>query len=141
MLQIAFIKARYEEHYLLLLWSSLLSSFLGCWFLGSLLWLLCLLGSWLLGLLDLLWLLGLWLLSLRLLGGQLERSSSLLASSSCGNNLLGSNHLLESKTDTDSSLGSINLVVGHDILEDGLAGRSLLVSKSLDSSSDHAGIR
>ena len=36
--------------------------------------------------------------------------------------VLGSNHLLESKTNTDSSLGSINLVVGNNILEDGLAG-------------------
>ena len=61
---------------------SLLGSFLGSWFLGSLLWLLSLLGSRLLCRLDLLGLLGLWLLSLldllRLLSlANLVRSSSL----------------------------------------------------------------
>merc|ERR1711976_324896 len=100
----------YKDHFeliiLLLLWCSflcrLLSSgllclwlccFLGCWLLGSLLWLL---GSRLFHLFDLLGLLGFWLLcllSLGLLGRKLEGSSSLLTSSSSGNNFLSSNHL------------------------------------------------
>merc|ERR1719251_775321 len=93
---------------------------LGGGLLGGLLRLLgCgLLGSLRLGSLGLLGLLGLRLLCLGLLGGQLEASCSLLASSG----------------------GGIHLVVGNDVLEDGLAGGSLLVLQSLDGSSDHAGI-
>merc|ERR1739844_818716 len=94
----------------------LLGSFLGSWFLGSLLWLLSLLGCRLLCLLDLLGLLGLWLLSLDNLVG----SSSLTR---CSGHLEGSlgNSTLEGQADLNSSLGSINLVVGTDVLEDGLA--------------------
>merc|ERR1719153_1318032 len=106
--------------YLLLLWSGFLGcrflclwfgSFLSLWFLGSLLWLL---SSWLFSLLCLLGLLCLWLLwflcllNLWCLSRQFERSSTFLTSSSSSNNLLGSNHLLKSKTDTDSRLGSIH---------------------------------
>merc|ERR1719430_1499185 len=125
--------------YLLLLWSSLLSCFLGCrflclwfgsflslWFFGSLLWLL---SSWLFCLLC--------LLDLRCLSRQFEGSSTFLACSSSSNNLLGCNHLLKSKTNTDGSLSSINFVVSNNILENGLTGGSFLVSKSLDSSSYH----
>merc|ERR1739838_1225401 len=106
-----------------LLSSRLLSSRLLGSFLGSLLWLL---GSWLLCLLDLLGLLGLWLLNLLdllwLLNlDNLEASSSL---SGCSGHLecsLG-NSTLEGHADLDGSLDSINLVVGTDVLEDGLAG-------------------
>merc|ERR1712180_286606 len=116
--------------------SWLLSSwFLSSRFLGSLLssWLLSFLGSWLLGSLRFLslWLLSLRFLCLGLLRGELERSSSLLASSSGRHQFLSSNHFLESQTDTDGGLGSIHLVVGHDVLKDRLAGGSLLVSQSL----------
>merc|ERR1712203_130380 len=99
-----------------LLGSRLLGSFLGSWFLGSLLWLLSLLGSRLLCLLDLLGLLGLWLLSLLDLLGLISLDnfvgSSSLTRSSC--HLEGSlgNSTLEGQADLDSSLGSINLVVG-----------------------------
>merc|ERR1712158_173747 len=106
---------------LLLLGGGLLGGLLcllGCGLLGGL-WLgrlLCrllgLLGSGLLGSLR--------LPCLGLLGGQLEASCSLLASSSGSHHLLGGNHL----------------VVGNDVLEDGLAGGSLLVLQSLDGSSD-----
>merc|ERR1719331_3763518 len=86
---------------------------LGCGLLGSL---------WLRGLLcRLLGLLGCGLLGLGLLGGQLEASCSLLASG-------GSSH---------NRLGSVHLVVGNDVLEDGLAGGSLLVLQALDGSGDH----
>merc|ERR1740116_805727 len=92
-------------------------------------WLLSLLGSRLLGglrlgSLGLLGLLGSRLLSLGLLGGQLEASCSLLASG-------GGSH---------NGLGGVHLVVGNDVLEDGLAGGSLLVLQALDGSGDHAGI-
>merc|ERR1712141_259198 len=110
---------------LLLLGSRLLGSFLGSWFLGSLLWLLSLLGSRLLCLLNLLWFLGLsllslldllWLLSLDNLVG----SSSLTR---CSGHLEGSlgNSTLEGQADLNSSLGSINLVAGTNVLEDSLA--------------------
>merc|ERR1712165_400076 len=127
----------------------LLGGLLGCRLLGGLLgsWLLCgllglgsLLGSGLLGSLGLLGLLGLGLLGLGLLGGQLEASSSLLASSGSGNNLLGSDHLPEGELDTDGSLVSLNLVVGNDVLEDGLAGGSLLVLEGLDGGNNHVGV-
>merc|ERR1719219_468758 len=72
-----------------------------------------LLGGLRLGSLGLLGLLGLGLLSLGLLGGELE---------------------------AHASLSRIHLVVGNDVLEDGLAGGSLLVLQALDGSSDHAGI-
>merc|ERR1712226_1622749 len=98
----------------------LLGGLLGCRLLGGLL------GSGLLGSLGLLGLLGLRLLGLGLLGGQLEASCSLLASSSGSNILLASNQLPEGELDTDSSLGSVNLVVGNDVLQDGLAGGALL---------------
>merc|ERR1711870_212406 len=93
---------------LLLLGGNLLGSFLGSWFLGSLLWLL---GLWLLSLLDLLRLLSL---------DNLVGSSSLTR---CSGHLEGSlgNSTLEGQADLNSSLGSINLVVGTDVLEDGLA--------------------
>merc|ERR1719427_281347 len=115
-------------------------SFLSLWFLGSLLWLL---SSWLFCLLCLLGLLCLWLLwflcllDLGCLSRQFERSSTLFTCCSSRNNLLGSNHLLKSKTDTDSSLGCIHFVVSNNILENGLTGGSFLVTKSLDSSSYH----
>merc|ERR1712061_716599 len=127
----------------------LLSSLLGRLFssrlLGSLLWLLSLFGSWLLGsLLGLLWLLCLrllclldflWLLHLDHLVGSssLSRSSGHLESS------LG-NSTLECQADLDSSLGSINLVVGTDVLEDGLAGGASAVLQGGDGSSDHHGV-
>merc|ERR1711992_486908 len=135
---------------LLLLGGSLLggllgSGLLGSWLLGS--WLLCggllgcLLGlsSGLLGLGGLLGgLLGLLgsrlLLGLNGLGGlwllsELEGSSSLLASSSSSDDSLGGDQLLQGEPDTSSSLGSVNLVVGTDVLQDGLAGGALLVSE------------
>merc|ERR1719264_835333 len=107
---------------------------LGCgllgslWLCGLLCWLLSLLGGRLLGglrlgSLGLLGLLGCGLLGLRLLGGQLEASCSLLASGGSSHNLLG----------------GVHLVVGNDVLEDGLAGGSLLVLQALDGSGDHAG--
>merc|ERR1712038_2251311 len=115
---------------LLLLWCSLfgswlLSCFLGSWLLSCFLSsrLLCDLLGWLLSSL-LCWFLGFWLLclwfldSLLLSRGKFERTSSFLTSSSGSYNFLGSNHLGKSKTDTDSSLRSINLVVGNYILED-----------------------
>merc|ERR1712012_1368296 len=132
-----------------LLGSRLLSSgLLGSWLFGSswLLGSLGFLGSWLLSsrLLSLLGsrllLGGLWLLGSRLLGGQLEGSSSLLTSSSGSNNSLGLNHLLESNPDSGLGLGSINLVVGADVLEDGLSGGSSPVLESLDGSLDQGSI-
>merc|ERR1711894_700977 len=86
-------------------------------------------------------LLGLRLLSLGLLSRQFEGASSLLASSSGKHQLLGSEHLLESQTDTDGGLSSVDLVVGHDVLEDGLAGGTLLVCQLLDGSCDHGSVR
>merc|ERR1711890_155620 len=124
--------------------SSRLLSLLGSRFLGLLgcrllssLWLLGLLGSRLLGLLGsgLLSLLGLGLLS-----GQLVAASSLSASSSSSHDSLGGGHLPQGELDTDSSLGSVHLVVGNDSLQDGLAGGALLVSQLLDGSLDHGGI-
>merc|ERR1719242_637993 len=85
--------------------------------------LLCLLGCGLLG--------GLRLLCLGLLGGQLEASCSLLASSGGSHHLLGGDHLPQGELDAHASLGGIHLVVGNDVLEDGLAGGSLLVLQSL----------
>merc|ERR1719175_190918 len=96
---------------------------LGCGLLGWLLRLLCL------------GLLGLWLL-----GGQLEASCSLLASSGSSHHLLGGDHLPQGELDAHASLGGVHLVVGNDVLEDCLAGGSLLVLQALDGSSDHAGI-
>merc|ERR1712121_94884 len=129
---------------LLGLGSFLSSRFLSSRFLGGLLssWLLSFLGSWLLGSLRFLslWLLSLRFLCLRLLSGELERSSSLLTRSSGRHQFLGSNHFLESQTDTDGGLGSIHLVVGHDVLKDRLAGGSLLVSQPLDGSGDHGSV-
>merc|ERR1712026_531925 len=112
---------------------------------GSLLgWLLSLsggfLGSGLLGLLSSRLLLcldglgGLWLL------GQLEGTGSLLASGSSSHDSLGGHELLQGEPDTSGSLGSVNLVVGTDVLQDGLAGGALLVSESLDGGLDHGGV-
>merc|ERR1719391_957252 len=100
---------------------------LGCGLLGWLLrGLLGLLGGRLLGGLRLgsLWLLGLLclgLLGLWLLGGQLEASCSLLASGSGSHHLLGGDHLPQGELDTHAGLGGVHLVVGNDVLEDGLA--------------------
>merc|ERR550517_678077 len=111
---------------LLLLGGSLLGSWLLSSLLGS-----SLLGSWLLCLLDLLGLLGLWLLCLLdllwlLSLNNLVGSSSLTRSSCHLEGSLG-NSTLEGQADLNSSLGSINLVVGTDVLEDGLARRSSAV--------------
>merc|ERR1712204_124304 len=121
---------------------------LSSWFLGSLglgsllsLGLGSLLGSGLLGS-RLLSLLGLGLLGSRLLGGQLEGASSLLASSSSSHHLLGSNQLPQGKLDTDGGLVGIgHLVVGDDVLEDGLAGGTLLVLEGLDGGHNHVDVR
>merc|ERR1719166_256833 len=124
-----------------LLWEDLLllgGGLLRCGLLGGLrlssllCWLLSLLGSRLLG--------GLWLLGLGFLGGQLEASCSLLASGGGGHNLLCCDHLPQGELDSHASLGGVHLVVGNDVLEDGLAGGSLLVLQPLDGSSDHAGV-
>merc|ERR1712244_49540 len=126
--------------HLLLLRGSLL-----CWLLGSLLCsrllssrILGFLGSF--GLLSL-WLLGLWLLSLLsllwlLYFNKLVRTSSLSRGSGHLKGSLG-NSTLECKADLDRSLGSINLVVGTDILENGLAGGASTVLEGGDGSSDH----
>merc|ERR1712158_302697 len=111
----------------------------GLWLGGLLCWLLGLLGSRLLGglrlgSLGLLGLLGLGLLCLGLLGGQLEASCSLLASGGSSHNLLGGNHLPQGELDAHASLSRIHLVVGNDVLEDGLARGSLLVLQALDGS-------
>merc|ERR1719361_169053 len=110
---------------LLLLGGSLLGRLLGGLWLGSL---------------GLLGLLGSGLLGLGLLGGQLEASCSLLASGGSSHNLLGSDHLPQGELDAHASLGGVHLVVGNDVLEDRLAGGSLLVLQALDGSGDHAGI-
>merc|ERR1719330_988263 len=75
-----------------------------------------------LGSLGLLGLLGCGLLGLGLLGGQLEASCSLLASGGSSHNLLGGDHLPQSELDAHAGLGGVHLVVGNDVLEDGLAG-------------------
>merc|ERR1719150_1571215 len=106
---------------------SLSRSLLGHLLLGS--------GLGLLGL-GLGWLLG----SLGLLGGQLEGSSSLLSSSSGSHDRLGVDQLLESDPHTAGGLSSVHLVVGADVLQDGLSGRSLLVPESLDGCLDHVGV-
>merc|ERR1712045_88417 len=124
---------------------------LGCWLLGGRLLglsggLLCgLLGlggllHWLLGLLSSRLLLGLdglgslWFLS------ELEGSSSLLTSSSSSDDSLGGDQLLQGEPNTSSSLGSVHLVVGTDVLQDGLTGGALLVSEGLDGGLDHGGV-
>ena len=116
-----------------------LSSLLGGGLLSGLR-LLDLLGSGLLGSLGLLGLLSLGLLGLRLLGGKLEGSGSLLAGSGGRDDLLGGDHLPEGELDADTGLGGVDLVVGHDVLEDGLPGGALLVREPLDGGSDHAGV-
>merc|ERR1712073_167077 len=113
---------------LLLLGGGLLGGLL-CRLLGG--GLLGLLGSGLLGGLRLLGsrllgLLGLGLLSCGLLSGQLEASCSLLASGGGGHDLLGGDHLPQGELDAHAGLGGVHLVVGHDVLEDGLAGGCLL---------------
>merc|ERR1712079_593256 len=116
---------------LLLLWCSLFGGLL-CHLLGR-----SFLGRGLFGrglLLGSSLLLG-WSLSLGLgfgfLSGQFEGSSSLLTGSSGGHDSLGGDELLEGDPDTATSLGSVHLVVGTDVLEDGLAGGALLVSEGL----------
>merc|ERR1739848_866677 len=42
--------------------------------------------------------------------------------------------------DTSTGLGSVNLVVGTDVLQDGLTGGALLVSEGLDGGLDHGGV-
>merc|ERR1719378_462299 len=65
----------------------------------------------------------------------------LLSCGSSSNKSLGVNQFLEGDSDSGWGLGSINLVVGTDVLQDGLSGGSLLVTKSLDSCLDHGSIR
>merc|ERR1719305_2173928 len=129
---------RFSEVHLLLLGGGLL----GGGFLGGLL---CsgLLGSLLSS--GLLGLLGGGLLGLGLLlglggDGKLEASSSLLSGGTASNNLLGGDHLLECEPNADLSLGGIgDLVVGHDVLKDGLAGGTVPLLQGLDSGGDHVG--
>merc|ERR1740128_80666 len=72
--------------------------------------------------------------------GELEATSPLLAGSTTSNNLLGSDHLLQRDPDVDLSLGGVSdLVVGHDVLEDSLAGRTVPLLQGLDGGGDHAG--
>ena len=110
-----------------LLSRGLLGSLLCCGLLSSLLnRLLGLFGSRLLDLLNLLGLFGLDLLDLfDLLGflnlANLEFTSS-LASLLSFDDGSGSKSLPEGKFQGSSNFGLVNLVVGHDILEDGLAG-------------------
>merc|ERR1712038_1945828 len=126
--------------WLLLFWCSLfgglLCHLLGRSFLG---WSLSLGLSWGLGLLSLRFF-GLGGLGFGFLGGQVEGSSSLLTGSSGGHDSLGGDELLEGDPDTATSLGSVHLVVGTDVLEDGLAGGALLVSEGLDGGLDHGGV-
>merc|ERR1712127_743264 len=118
-----------------LLGSGLLGSrLLGSGLLGGLL------GSGLLG--DLLGsgLLCLGLLSSGLLGdlllSKLVRSSSLAGSLGLLE-VTSSNCPLEGHADVDSGLGGINLVVGADVLEDGLAGGASPVLQGCDGGSNH----
>merc|ERR1712173_221217 len=141
-----------ELHYAIKLTRLLLLScrFLGCGLLGGLL------GSRLLGsllssrLLDGLLCLGFLdsgllddLLRLGFLDnsllGQLVRSSS-LASGLSHLQTASSNSPLQSHTQVNSSLGSINLVVGTDVLEDGLARRASPVLQGRDGCGDHLSI-
>merc|ERR1711934_842866 len=72
--------------------------------------------------------------------GKLEASSSLLSGGTASNNLLGGDHLLECEPDADLSLGGIgDLVVGHDVLKDGLAGGTVPFLQGLDGGGDHGG--
>merc|ERR1712127_1170809 len=71
---------------------------------------------------------------------ELEATSALLAGSTSSHNLLGSDHLLQRDPDVDLSLGGVSdLVVGHDVLEDSLAGRTVPLLQGLDGGGDHAG--
>merc|ERR1712037_486954 len=118
-----------EEHLLLLGGGLLGGRLLSSWLLGS--GLLSLLSG---GLLGLGLLLGLWG------DGKLEASSSLLAGGTASNDLLGGDHLLECEPDADLSLGGIgDLVIGHDVLEDGLAGGTVPLLQGLDGGGDHVG--
>merc|ERR1712137_568303 len=78
------------------------------------------------------------LLGSGLLGGLRLLGSGLLGLLGLG--LLGCDHLPQGELDTHAGLGGVHLVVGHDVLEDGLAGGSLLVLQPLDGSGDHAGV-
>merc|ERR1711945_58912 len=132
----AFKKAR--VHYIRSCFEDLLllgGGFFSCWLLsgrllgglgllsGSLLssWLLS--GGFLGGLLSC-GLLGDLLLGCGLLGSELERSSSLLSGGCSGDEGLGVDHLLEGESGPGHGLGGVDLVVGADVLEDGLSGGS-----------------
>merc|ERR1711881_473652 len=137
---------------LLLFGSSFLSWLLGRLLSGGLLGSLLsgLLGLLSLGFLSLLNLLGLLsFLSLGLLclldllsldGDKLEFSSSLSRSSGLRQSSLGKS-TLEGETDLDGGLGSVHLVVGHDVLEDGLAGGASPLLQSLQGGGDHCLVR
>merc|ERR1712080_815492 len=116
------------------LFSSRLLSCFPCWLLSSgllgSLRFLGFLGLGLLGLLDLLWLGN---LDNPVLASSLARRSDSLESPL-------SHSPLEDQAHLDSSLGSINLVVGADVLEDGLAGRSSALLQGTDGSGDHDGV-
>merc|ERR1712036_189899 len=135
------------DRHLLLFGSSFLGglglgSFLGCWLLCCRF--LCLLGSFGLSCLfslRLLCLFSLGLLCFWLLSRKLERTRSLFASNSSCNNLLSGNHLLKGKLDTNPSLSGVNLVIGNDVLEDGLTGGAFLVCQTLNGGCDHGSVR
>ena len=52
--------------------------------------------------------------------------------------LLG-NSMFEGHADLDGSLGGFNLVVGTDVLEDGLSARAVPLLEGLDGGGDHGG--
>merc|ERR1719427_1564814 len=134
--------------------SRLLGRLLGCllgWFLSRLLgrllgcllgWLLCSFLGWflvcLLCLLGLLCLLLFWLLCLLLLCyfGQLEGTRS-LSGFPCWFKSSLSKSTLKSQANLDGSLGSIDLVVSNDVLENSLTGGPTTVLKGCDGSSNH----
>merc|ERR1712203_102066 len=113
-----------------LLSSGLLSRLLGSRLLGSLLssgLLSSLLGSGLLGLLGL----G------RLLSLHQLVAAGVLAAGSSGLECTLGNSPLEGQPDLDGSAGSVDLVVGDDVLDDGSAAGAGPVLESSDGSSDH----
>ena len=57
-----------------------------------------------------------------------------------GDEDLGHDHLREGLPGPYRGLGSVDPVVGADVLEDGLAGGSLHVGEGLDSILDHCGL-
>merc|ERR1719469_321636 len=125
------------------------SSFLGSWLLlrGDLLLRGSLLGLWLLHLLHLLSLNLLRLLSLNLLGllwclceldGAIDSLSCL---SAAGNQSFGCQHLLDGPPHVALDLLGVvaNLVLGHDVLEDGFARGASLLGEGNDGGGDHVG--